>query len=211
MGILRTFVARKIHYMRLHEMIRDNYPEYYSIERYPATETICIRKTQEEWGVLGNFAPTPIIVNGVVFDCTERIFHILKLRHDAEVLQEMMAQPGGMRIKMFVKHLNKTRPELFHDHWPQMIVDAMKFCLMQKYEQSEVFHQELARSSGKFIVEDETARKRGRDADTWGAVLSGDEYVGPNLLGRLLMELRDNGQLEYHLPDDALDFINHLK
>lgn len=160
--------------------------------------------------MLGNFAPTPIVVNGVVFDCTERLFHILKLRPDTEVLQEMMVQPGGMRIKMFVKHLNKTRPELFHDHWPQMIVDAMKFCLTQKYEQSEAFRQELARSRGKFIVEDETARKRGRDADTWGAVLRGDEYVGPNLLGRLLMELRDNGQLEYRLPDDALDF-DHLK
>lgn len=36
-------------------------------------------------------------------------------------------------------------------------------------------------------------------------------YVGPNLLGRLLMELRDNGKLEYNLPDDALDFIEILK
>ena len=25
--------------MKLHEMIREHYPEYYSIERYPATET----------------------------------------------------------------------------------------------------------------------------------------------------------------------------
>ena len=39
----------------------------------------------------------------------------------------------------------------------------------------------------------------------------GCKYVGPNLLGRLLMELRDNGKLEYNLPDDALDFIEILK
>ena len=25
-------------------------------------------------------------------------------------------------------------------------------------------------------------------------------------MGRLLMELRDNGKLEWHLPDDAMDF-----
>jgi predicted NAD-dependent protein-ADP-ribosyltransferase YbiA (DUF1768 family) len=92
-----------------------------------------------------------------------------------------------------------------------MIVDAMKFCVTLKYEQSEEFRKELERSKGMFIVEDETARMRGRDADTWGAVLRGDEYVGPNLLGRLLMELRDNGKLEYSLPADALDFINNLK
>ena len=92
-----------------------------------------------------------------------------------------------------------------------MIVDAMKFCLTLKYEQSEDFRKELERSKGMFIVEDETARMRGRDADTWGAVLRGDEYVGPNLLGRLLLELRDNGKLEYSLPADALDFINNVK
>jgi hypothetical protein len=62
-----------------------------------------------------------------------------------------------------------------------------------------------------FIVEDETNRQKGKDADTWGVVLRGDEYVGPSLLGRLLMELRDNGKLEYMLPEGALDFTNHLK
>lgn len=37
------------------------------------------------------------------------------------------------------------------------------------------------------------------------------QYVGSNLLGRLLMELRDKGKLEYHLPDDIFDFISNLK
>ena len=37
------------------------------------------------------------------------------------------------------------------------------------------------------------------------------QYVGSNLLGRLLMELRDNGKLEYQLPDDIFDFIKILK
>ena len=30
-------------------------------------------------------------------------------------------------------------------------------------------------------------------------------------MGRLLMELRDHGKLEYHLPDNALDFIEIVK
>ena len=198
--------------MQLHEMIRDNYPEYYSIERYPAAETICIRGTKDEWGILGNFYQTPIVVNGITFDCTERLFHIMKLRPDAtEGLKEMMEAKAGMGIKMHVKHLYKAHPEWFHDHWPSMVVDAMKYCLTLKYEQSEAFRNELERSKGKYIVEDETSRKKGKAADTWGAVLKGDEYVGPNLLGRLLMEMRDNGKLEYKLPDDASEFINILK
>ena len=88
-------------------------------------------------------------------------------------------------------------PEWFHDHWPSMVVDAMKYCLTLKYEQSEAFRKELERSKGKYIVEDETSRKKGKDADTWGTVLKDGEYVGPNLLGRLLMELRDNGHFEF--------------
>ena len=198
--------------MKIHEMIRDNYPEYYSIEHYPAAQTACIRKTSEEWGIFGNFAMVPVVVNGVTFDCTERLFHMMKLRGDIpEAAQDMMSVKAGMGMKMHMKHIYKTHPEWLHDHWPSMIVDAMKFCLSLKYEQSEAFCAELERSKGMFIVEDETARMRGRDADTWGAVLRGDEYVGPNLLGRLLLELRDNGKLEYSLPADALDFMNNLK
>lgn len=193
-------------------MIRDNYPEYYSIERYPAAQTVCIRGTKEEWGVFGNFYGAKVVVNGVTFDSTERLFHMMKLRGDKpEAAQDMMSVKAGMGMKMHVKHLYKEHPEWFHDHWPSMIVDAMKFCLMLKYEQCEHFRNELERSKGKYIVEDETKRSRGKDADTWGAVLRGDEYVGPSLLGRLLMELRDNGKLEYTLPADALDFINNLK
>lgn len=184
--------------MQLHEMIRDNYPEYYSIERYPAAETICIRGTKDEWGILGNFYQPPIVVNGITFDCTERLFHIMKLRPDAnEGIKEMMEVKAGMGIKMHVKHLYKAHPEWFHDHWPSMVVDAMKYCLTLKYEQSEAFRNELERSKGKYIVEDETSRKKGKAADTWGVVLKGNEYVGPNLLGRLLMELRDNGHFEF--------------
>jgi hypothetical protein len=58
-------------------------------------------------------------------------------------------------------------------------------------------------------VEDETGRRK--EADAYGAVLVGDEMVGPSLLGQLLMELRDTGRLDYTLPTDALDFIEHLK
>lgn len=197
--------------MHVHEMIRDSYPEYYSIEeRYPAVQTVCIHKIDEEWGVFSNFYRTNVVVNGVTFDCTERLFQMMKLRGDMpEAAHDMMNFHAGMGLKMHMKKNAREHPEWLHDHWPSMIVDAMKFCLMLKYEQCELFRNELERSKGKYIVENESSRMK--KADTWGAVLRGDEYVGPSLLGRLLMELRDNGKLEYNLPADALDFINHLK
>ena len=109
--------------------------------------------------------------------------------------------------KYTTKHWEKTHRRA---DWGQMIVDAMKFCLTQKYEQSEEFREELDRSKGKFIVEDQDSFSK-KSPDTWGVKTQGDSYVGPNLLGRLLMELRDNGKLEYRLPDDAFAFISYLR
>ena len=49
--------------------------------------------------------------------------------------------------------------------------------------------------------------------DCWGVKPAGDgvNFSGPNVLGRLLMELRDRGQLDYSLPDDALGYIKILQ
>ena len=87
-----------------------------------------------------------------------------------------------------------------------MIVDAMKFCLMQKYQQSEPFRKELERSKGLFIVEQQVNPRR--PAGAYSAKLSDDgkTWAGPNIMGRLLMELRDNRKLEYKLPADAVSF-----
>lgn len=109
--------------------------------------------------------------------------------------------------KMTAKKWERThrRPD-----WGCMIVDAMKFCIQQKYEQHEAFQIMLEKSEGKYIVEDQTSFPK-KVPDTWGTKLCEDHYTGPNLLGRLLMELRENKMLDYYLPADALDFIHLLK
>ncbi|MBR4803988.1 MAG: NADAR family protein, partial [Bacteroidales bacterium] len=184
--------------MRNSDIIRSYYPEYYihneKFPEYPASECVCIGKVRDVWGIFSNFAVAPITINGVTFDCTERLFQMMRLRPDAtEAIQDAMAMPRNITLKRRVKSLDKRYPECFHGHWPEMMLDAMKFCLVMKYEQCEAFRAELERSKGKFIVEDETSRSHGRNADIWGTKLSGDKYVGSNILGRLLMELRDNG------------------
>ena len=183
--------------------IRDNYPEYWGIQSYPAPDCVRIHKIDEEWGIFSNFGHTPIVVEGITFDTSELLFQLIKFK-DEEPVKALF---NAKNPKMTAKHWEKTHRR---EDWGKMIIDAMKFCLTQKYEQSEAFRKELERSKGKFIVEDQTTFKK-KDPDAWGVKLREGSYVGPNLLGRLLMELRDNGKLEYHLPDDALDFINILK
>ena len=183
--------------------IQEFYPQYYSIETYPVSECIAIRKVKDPWGIFGNFSPTPIIIDNVMFKTSELLFQLMKFKDKEPV----MAVYNANNPKMTTKHWEKTHRR---EDWGKMIVDAMKLCLTQKYEQSEEFRQELERSKGKYIVEDQTSFPK-KTPDTWGVKQQGDDFVGPNLLGRLLMELRDNGKLDYTLPSDAFMFLEHLK
>ena len=188
--------------MRLEGFIKEFYPEWYGIREYPATQTAAFCKVAEEWGILGNFAPTPIVVDGVLFDCTEKLFQVMKFA-DAESRRIIYAQKG-QPIKMMAKHQEKVGA--VREDWGRIFIDIMKFCLMQKYAQCEVFRKELERSKGLFIVERQANPRR--PAGAYSAKLSedGKTWTGPNIMGRLLMELRDNGKLEYSLPEDIANF-----
>ena len=189
--------------MHIREFIEKNYPEYYSLERYPADRTAAFCKVDAPWGIFSNFGRVPLVVDGVSFNCSEKLFQVMKFADATS--RKVVYTAKGRTMKMKAKHQEKVgtvRPD-----WGEILVDAMKFCLMQKYSQSEAFRKELERSRGLYIVEDQTIFPK-KNPDTWGAKLSGDgkEYIGPNLMGRLLMELRDNGKLDYVLPPDAIIF-----
>ena len=168
--------------------IREHYPEYWQrgIQSYPACRCAPFSKVAGEWGIFSNFAPTPLVVDGVAYKNSEQLFQCQKFT-DEEAIRDILSA-NGMKIKMKAKKWEKIcrRPD-----WGSMIVDAMKSALAAKYEQSEEFRKALADSNGLYIVEDQTSFPK-MSADTWGAKLIGDRYVGPNLLGQLLMELRDN-------------------
>ena len=188
--------------------IKEFYPQYFGTHRYPVDQCACIKGAAEEWGVLGNFGRASVVINGVEFNKTEKLFQCMKFTY-APVIKEIYAQ-NGMGMKQKAK---KKEYEIYkREDWPRIFLDALKFVLVTKYEQSESFRAELERSKGLFIVEDETGRSGcKKSADAYGTIRVGDEMVGPNLLGQFLMELRDTGKLDYSLPADALDFVEYLK
>ncbi len=205
-------------YMTVREMIALHHPEYLNVDSYPAGQVAAIGATAGEWGVFGNFYKHPaksgrrapmVVIDGVAFDCTERLFQMMKVR-DAECLRILYELPCGICYKRQMAKILKEHNLEWREDWQDIILDAMRFCLQKKYEQCAEFRSELERSRGFFIVEDETKHLRGKEP-LWGAKLVGDTYQGSNVLGKLLMELRDTGRLEYTLPGDALDFISKLK
>jgi predicted NAD-dependent protein-ADP-ribosyltransferase YbiA (DUF1768 family) len=155
-------------------------------------------------------ASTPIVIDGVTFKSSEHLFQMMKFK-DAEIVSRVWrgitaADKKSTNIKMTAKSYEPTHRRA---DWGEMIIDAIKYCMVQKYEQCEAFRQELERSRGLYIVEQQANPKK--PADTWSAKKEDDHWVGPNLTGRLLMELRDTGKLTYSLPADAFAFLQMIK
>ena len=189
--------------------IEKNYPEYWGKSSYPAEKCAVFCSTHEEWGIFSNMAASTIVVGGIEFKSSEHLFQMMKF-NDSEVVKLVWNgitanNKKSGNIKMTAKSYEPARRR---KDWGQMIVDAMKFCMVQKYEQCAEFRNELERSRGLYIVEKQA--NPNKKADAWSAKLCGNEWVGPNLTGRLLMELRDNGTLTYTLPADALAFLKML-
>lgn len=78
---------------KLAPLIKEFYPEYYSWNEYPLDKCIPIRGVKEQWGILGNFAPTPLIVKGVLFSNSEQLFQMMKFS-DKETLLSIYQSKG---------------------------------------------------------------------------------------------------------------------
>ena len=192
---------------KVEPLIKEFYPQYYSIEEYPKSQCAPFSKVTGEWGVFSNFGTTPIITEGVEFTCVEKLFQCIKFYNSPEAICDIY-YASGQTVKMKAKKWDKAGAT--RSDWGQVIVDAMKFCLNLKYKQFPAFKQTLEDSEGLFIVEDQTTFKK-KQANTWGCKLVGDKYIGPNLMGRLLMELRDNGLFDVQPPSGMDHLINIIK
>lgn len=184
--------------IHVRDMLESNYPEYSGWFDYPADRTIAFNKVDDEWGILGNFARTPLTVDGVTFYSAESLFQVMKLT-DPQARRHVFSMKGLWLKKV----ANKYAATVGRADWPEIFVDALKFCIMTKYAQNVEFRAELARTGDRIIVESAHGR-----ADTYSAKLSADgtTWTGGNLMGRLLMELRDKGTLDFRLPPDAVIF-----
>ena len=193
------------------DYIKEFYPQYYGWSAYPQAECVTVHKVDEEWGIFCNFASTPITIEGITFKSSEQLFQLMKFKNPEVIVNIMNGiTNNGKKCHQIKKTVKSYEKEYRREDWGAMVIDAMKFCLMKKYEQSCEFRTKLEKSKGKYIVEDQTTMPQ-KSPHAWGVKATGDTFAGPNLLGRLLMELRDNGTLEYHLPNDALHFINIIK
>lgn len=162
------------------------------VRTYIRGEVIVVYKTKEDFGGLSNMASGyPLLINGVRILTTEALYQACRFPHMPEVQREIIGQHSPMTAKMKSKPYRKdSRPD-----WGEVRHKVMRWCLRVKLAQNyEEFGRLLLATRDRPIVE------RSRKDDYWGAKLagnSGDTLIGQNILGRLLMELREK------LKDDA--------
>ncbi|WP_411358654.1 NADAR family protein [Pseudidiomarina salilacus] len=161
-------------------------PENSQLRTYVRSEVVVVYKTKEAFGGLSNMAAGyPLQINGVRILTTEALYQACRFPHMPDVQREIIGQHSPMTAKMKSKpHRKNSRPD-----WDEVRHKVMRWCLRVKLAQNyEEFGRLLLATRSQPIVE------QSRKDDYWGAKLvddAGDILVGQNVLGRLLMELRE--------------------
>ena len=151
---------------------------------YSPAVSIVFLKTKERFGGLSNMAAGfPLRVNGVRIRTSEALYQACRFPHMPDVQRRIIDERSPMTAKMRSKPFrNESRPD-----WDAVRVKIMRWCLRVKLAQNwKEFGRLLLATGERPIVE------QSRKDDFWGAKVAGHgSLVGMNVLGRLLMELRE--------------------
>ena len=157
--------------------------------KYDRSSSVVFRKTRETFGGLSNMAGGfPLMVSGVRIRTSEALYQACRFPHLPDVQRLIIAQRSPMTAKM------KSKPYR-HDSrqdWNRVRVNVMRWCLRVKLAQNWEFFSKLLLDTGDRAIVEQSHKD-----DFWGARPVDDRtLVGMNVLGRLLMELRESVKTE---------------
>jgi type I restriction enzyme, S subunit len=151
---------------------------------YTPSNSVVFLKTNEAFGGLSNMAGGFLLwVNGVRIRTSEALYQACRFPHLPQVQHIIIDEPSPMTAKMRSKPFrNESRAD-----WDEVRVKIMKWCLRVKLAHHwSTFGKLLLDTGDKPIVE------QSRRDIFWGAKVADDgSLIGMNVLGRLLMELRE--------------------
>ena len=154
------------------------------VRTYDPAASVVFLKTNERFGGLSNMAPGfPLRLNGVRIRTSEALYQACRFPHMPDVQRRIIDERSPMTAKMRSKPFRKdSRPD-----WDAVRVKIMHWCLRVKLAQNwKEFGRLLLATGERPIVE------QSRKDDFWGAkVAENGSLVGMNVLGHLLIELRE--------------------
>ena len=150
---------------------------------YVRAESAVFLRVKEAYGGLSNMAGGfPLEVNGVFIRTSEALYQSCRFPHLPEVQRVIIDQKSPQTAKMKGKpHRNNSRAD-----WNRVRVKIMRWCLRVKLAQNWSSFSALLLETGDLPIVEESRRD-----PFWGAKPDGDVLIGMNVLGRLLMELRE--------------------
>ena len=134
---------------------------------------------ENEFEFLSNFSKSEIILDGIIYPTVEHFFQAMKTK-DPIRRAEIAAAPTPGKAKRLGRHVQ------LRSDWEEVKVDVMRQGLRLKFQDPKLRTMLLA-TGDKELVEGNTWHDR-----TWGrCICEKCGGQGENLLGQLLMELRE--------------------
>lgn len=168
--------------------------------QYHRDECVTFLKTAEAFGGLSNMAGGyPLTINKIKILTSEALYQACRFPHLPDVQKIIIGQPSPMTAKMKSKPYRKdSRPD-----WDDLRVWIMYWCLRVKLAQHWEKFGTLLLSTGEKCIVEESYRDQ-----FWGAKpIDANILVGTNMLGRLLMKLR---QLLQELKEEDVFTVKPL-
>lgn len=144
------------------------------------TDTINFYSVSDEYGEFSNFAAFPIKLDGLVWPTSEHYFQAQKF--DDVTYREKIRKA---KTPMIAAQLGRDRKMKLRRDWESVKVDIMFKAVAAKFSQYQELKNQLLETGDARLVEH-------TDNDSyWG---DGGNGQGRNMLGQLLMKVRDNLQ-----------------
>lgn len=150
---------------------------------YQLDEVIHFQKNNEPYGELSNMSGLSLVVNGVLILTSEALYQVCKYPENQEAQLEIIAQKSPMAAK----YKSRAYRQDVRADWNNVRVKVMRWCIRVKLAQNwDTFGNVLLSTEDRQIVE------LSKIDSFWGAKPVGNGQLrGENILGRLLMELRE--------------------
>lgn len=172
--------------------------EFTRLRTYERADCVVFHKTKDEFGGLSNMAGGyPLRINGTKVLTSEALYQACRFPHLADVQRVIISQNSPMTAKMKSKpYRSQSRPD-----WDYIRPKIMRWCLRVKLAQHYTEFGRLLRSTGNCPIVEQSSKD-----DYWGAKVTDDnKLVGENVLGRLLMELRERLLLDVNADLKIVD------
>ena len=150
-------------------------------------KNVWFKKVAEEYGWMGNMAPYPIKFDGKVWRTSEALFQSMRFDDD-NVKEIIRGEKSPMGAKMKAK---KNRDQMVVVPMSELDVENMRKCVKMKFDAHPQLKRQLMNTKDAFIYED-IGNRNGERHKFWGAKkLSESEGDGNNMMGKILMDLRE--------------------